>query len=127
MVSDKEIEFVPCKKFDTLENKYKNSFRYCYQKIHHLSYYPTNTKLKCCDVLSKVNDFLESVNACIVLYKGGCLEKRICEQLGIECYNIEYLGAPKVNSHSPKVEINAHYNFLLNIGCMFQLPRQSHI
>ena len=121
-MTDAEIVFVPCKQFKDLEKKYQRSFRYCYRNIHNLPYSPIDRKLKCCDAASGVKRFLETVNASVVLYKGGCLEKNICDQLGVECWNIELLGAPKLNTHSPKEEINEHYNFLLNIGCMFKLP-----
>ena len=124
-MTDAELEFIPCKRFKDLEKRYNSSFWYCYYKIHNLCYYPVNTKLKCCDVAAVVNRFVKTVNASLVLYKGGHLEKNVCDQLGIACLNIELLGAQKVNSHSPKEEVNEHYKYLLNAGCVFQLPVRS--
>ena len=59
-----------------------------------------------------------------ILYKAGSIEKRPREKIDIDSINIEDVGSKKGDSHSPKVEVNLHYNYLLNTGYLFELPVQ---
>jgi len=86
-----------------------------------LEYYPTAYADRCVNSLAIIKDFITTNNINLLLYKGGIIEKRLAEKLNIASYNIEKVGAPKVDSHDPEVEVNAHWNFLLQRGCILNL------
>ena len=113
-ISEQEAEFVPCKNFIDMEQKYQNSFLYCQRRIHHLSFLPKNRIFSCTHVNQRIKEFMNILGADLILYKGGHIEKDICVEIGIESYNIEQLGAPKLSTHNPREEVNIHYNYLLN-------------
>ena len=117
-ISECELEFIPCIQFNNLEKKYQRAFLYCYHNVHKLKYYPKKSNLKCGVAAHMIKQFANSLNAKLILYKGGTIEKKLCEKLRIDSINIEDVGAEKINSHSPRIEINAHYNYLLNMGCL---------
>ena len=87
-----------------------------------MDYHPRDTILKCKDAANVIKQFASRLNVELILYKGGSIEKGVCEKIGVDFINIEDVGAKRVDSHSPRVEINLHYNFLLNTGCLFELP-----
>lgn len=109
-------EFYACKRYRDLETKYKNAFRYCQKRIHHLRYEPRKKSPFCEKATYILQNFVRMNRIDIILYKGGTIEQRICNEACIPSLNIETLGAPKVNSHDPKVEVHSHYNYLLSIG-----------
>ena len=112
-----EVEFIPCKKFEELEEKYQNAFRYCRKKIHHLNFYPSRKKknFPCQEAKVIIKDFLDKINSDIIFYKGGNFEKKISTDIGVDSFNIEQFGVKKVNSHDPKDEIYLHYKHIENI------------
>ena len=110
-----ELEFIPCAEFNSLDKKYQRAFIYCCKNIHKLDYQPKDAILQCKDAENVIKEFASRLNAELILYKGGSIEKRLCEKIDID---------KKVDSHSPKVEVNLHYNYLLNTGCLFELPVQ---
>ena len=119
-----ELEFIPCAEFNSLNKKYQRAFIYCYKNIHKLDYRPKDTILQCKDAEDVIKEFASRLNAELIIYKGGSIEKRLCEKINIDSMNIEDVGAKKVDSDSPKVEVNLNYNYLLNTGCLFELPVQ---
>ena len=48
----------------------------------------------------------------LFVFKGGVLEKRICDAIGVDCFNIERLGAPKANCHVPREAVQFHCDWL---------------
>ena len=105
-------EFRPCMPWRSLELKYKKSFDYCRRNIHHLEYNPRCAASNCADAIDTVRDILEWNNVSRVLYKGGNIERKLCQQLGMPSKNIEDYGAPKATSHDPLGELKEHHAFL---------------
>ncbi len=87
LLDDGETSFVkelkPCMLREFLELKYKKSFKYCRRKIHHLDYYPRWAALGCVDAINTVQDILEWNGVQRVLYKGGDVERKLCEWLNV--------------------------------------------
>ena len=113
--TDIEMEFEPCKKYVELEEKYKKSFLYCKKNIHKLSYYPVKKCLPCTKAKDILKNFMSSLDADIIFYKGGHFERDISIAIDVDCFDITKLGVKKVNSHDPRVEIHLHLNQLNNI------------
>ena len=113
--AQQNTEFIPCINLADLDDKYKKTYYYCKKKIHHLSYFPRNCTIQCKDVYQLVWNFATDNNIELFVYKGGCMEKRICDAIGIDCFNIERLGAPKVDSHVPREEVQFHCKWLNNL------------
>ena len=111
---DIEQEFFPCIPYNYLEEKYKRTFHYCKKNIHKLPYYPRRnvSNLYCSDAERIVREFLSELQADLVFFKGGCIEKRLCCNIGVESFDIADLGLPKVNSHDPFREVQEHYKNL---------------
>ena len=114
-------EFRPCIDYTDLCEKDRKTFIYCKRNIHKLEYYPSAYADRCRNSLAIIKDFITTNNINLLLYKGGIIEKRLAEKLNIASYNIEKVGAPKVDSHDPEVEVNTHWNFLLQRGCILNL------
>ena len=118
-VTCKYKDFYACKRYRELETKYQRAFRYCQRRVHHLQYEPRKSDSpSCAHATYFLQNFIRENRIDLVLYKGGIVEKRLCNDAGVSALNIETLGAPKVKSHDPRIEVRAHYNFLINIGCM---------
>ena len=117
--TEMEMEFYPCKRYNELDLKYKRSYQFCRRNIHNLSYNPWNFSPPCSQVLLKLNDFIASNGITMILFKGGIVERNMCEQLGIESMNIELLGEMvKACSHDPREEVNFYYDQLINFGLL---------
>ena len=97
--------------WQSLESKYQKCFDYCQSKIHHLEYYPLYAASNCADAIDTVRDILEWNDVRRVLYKGGDIERKLCQQLAIPSNNIEDYGAPKATSHDPLGELKEHHAF----------------
>ena len=110
-----DAEFIPCVHLGELEHKYQKAFYYCRKKNHQLSYFPRNCPNRCKDVYEIVWKFAINNEIEIFAYKGGALERRICEAIGIDCFNIERVGAPKADSHAPREEVRIHYQWLKSL------------
>ena len=87
--TDLKLEFFPCKPFPTLERRYQRAFRYCQQEIHKLSYCPEGPSSPCSTAAEKLNKFIVDNEIDLVLYKGGIVEKNICDKLDIDSFDIE--------------------------------------
>ena len=105
-------EFRPCMPWRSLELKYRKSFEYCRRKIHNLEYYPLCAASNCADAIDTVRDILEWNDVRRVLYKGGDIERKLCQQLAIPSNNIVDYGALKATSHDPLGELKEHHAFL---------------
>ena len=116
--TDIEIEFEPCKNFLELEDRYKKSFFYCKKNIHKLSYYPLKKSLPCREAKYVLKNFVLSLDADIIFYKGGIFERDISTEIGIDSFDITQLGVKKVNSHDPKKEIQLHYKQIKRMHCL---------
>ena len=115
--TDLELEFFPCSTFKDLDRRYKKSFRFCRAHIHKLSYYPEKCASPCSHAVDKVDKFIVDNGIDLVLYKGGCIEKHMCEELCIPSLNIEQLGEfEKPYSHDPRVEVNTYYTQLIQLS-----------
>ena len=67
-------------------------------------------------VLDKVNAFIVNNGIDCILYKGGTIEKGLCEALCIPSYNIEcFQDLEKVQSHDPRTEVNEYYTQLVEL------------
>ena len=50
-----------------------------------------------------------------VFYRGGEIEKNLCEKLDIQSFNIENFGVERVCSHDPYVAVNYYYSQLIEM------------
>ena len=114
--SDMDREFYPCKQYKDLNRKYQRSFQYCKQHIHKLTYSPKKYSAECAQVLRKLNQFIVNNGIELVLYKGGTIERDLCEALNIPSFNIENLeGLKKANSHDPRTEVDCYYSQIIKL------------
>ena len=111
-ITEKYIEFVPCVDIEEIEFKYRQSFKHCTRYIHKLPYYPVTMSGPCYTSPKELERFIKKNNVSLIFYKGGEMEKHLCEYIGVPSYNIELLGALKVNSHNPRDEVVAHLKYL---------------
>jgi len=109
--TDLELDFYPCARYKDLDKRYQRSFRFCKAHIHKLSYEPNPRYAPPCNtVLAKLNAFIVYNDIDFILYKGGRIEKDLCEELDIPSYNIECFGEMgKTQSHDSKTEVNYYY------------------
>ena len=101
-------EAQPCVPFPDLTDCEQKTFDFCYDHIHHLSYYPSEFYrpfTECANIPEMVKDYLEFNDISIVYYKGGCLEKDLCKKIGFESRNLEKFGVPKAPNHDPLTEV----------------------
>ena len=56
--------------------------------------------------------FIAAHHINLVFYKGGCIEKRLCEDIGIDSYDMVNFGIPKAPSHDPCEEVHFYYKHL---------------
>ena len=113
--ADMEMEFYPCTRYHNLERKYQSSFRYCKQHIHKLSYNPKFYSPECLLTLPILSKFIIRNDIELILYKGGTIEKDMCEALDMPSLNIEcFEELVKAHSHDPKFEVNLYYDQLIN-------------
>ena len=61
-------EFSPCRRLFEIESKFQKSYRYC-QKFTSAS--------------SRLRQFVERNNITIIFYKGGHLEKDLCDEINV--------------------------------------------
>ena len=94
------------------------NFLYVLGPIHKLPYYPSHKYApRCIKVLEKINTFIVYNNIDVIFYKGGDIEKQLCQKLCIPCYNLECLpDLEKVESHDPQTEVNGYYKQLVNLA-----------
>ena len=109
------LEFSPCQPLWKLSKKYQKTFRYCQRKIHKLSYYPLSPSPPCWTVLKELNNFIVDNDIELVFYKGGDIEKNLCQELDIQSYNIENFNIKKAYSHDPYEEVNYYYSQLIKM------------
>lgn len=110
-------EFYPCKRYRDIEIKYQAAFRYCRNHIHKLTYNPRFYTTWCETVIKVLKDFIEKNKIQFVLYKGGDIERNLCEEIGIPSYNIEALpGIEKAPNHDPEAEVRFHFKQILEYG-----------
>ena len=116
--SDMEMEFYPCTRYRYLEPKYKRSFQFCRRNIHNLSYHPWKFSPLCSQAVPKLNEFIVDNDLELILYKGGTIERDLCEDLYIESMNIECFGdLEKAYSHDPRKEVHFYYDELIRYLC----------
>ena len=102
------LEFSPCKPLQKLERRYWRSYHFCQAEIHQLPYYPIGPSSPCSTAIEKLNNFITDNEIDLILYKGGDIEKKLCDELEIASFNIEYFNLEKAYSHDPYEEVN-HY------------------
>ena len=98
--------------FPSLNHKrYQRSFRFCRAHVHKLTYDPKQYSPSCSTVLAKVNEFIVNNDVELILYKGGTIEKDLCEELDIPSYNIEcFEEMEKAGSHDPCTEVHCYFS-----------------
>ena len=101
------FEAQPCVPLPDLTDSERKTFDFCYDHVHHLSYYPSDNRpfTECANIPEIVKDYLEFNNISIVYYKGGCLEKDLCEIIGFESRDLEKFGVQKAQTHDPLMEV----------------------
>ena len=107
-----EAEFYPCRRYKEIEEKYKQSFRYCQKYIHKLSYNPYKYSPTCTKALLLLRKFIIDNDVEIIFYKGGTIERQMCHALDITSLNIEAFGVKKAQSHVPREEVDCYFNQL---------------
>ena len=106
-------EFFPCRELEDLSFKDRRSFWFCYYNIHGLSFKPTTGGGKmCCDAIAEIGKILATNNCDVILYKGGDIEKKLGEEIGVETFDIEKIGVGKANNHDPLQEVIFYRNQL---------------
>ena len=111
--SNLEQEFFPCLQYHDLERRYQKSFRFCRAHIHKLSYNPEKRSPSCITASEKIHKFITENDIEIILYKGGNVEKTVCEELQIPSMNIEEFSVTKAACHDPRLEVHHYYDQLL--------------
>ena len=109
------LEFFPCQPLHKLDKKYQRTFRYCQREIHKLPYYPSSSSPPCWTGVKKLNNFIVDNDIELVFYKGGEIEKKLCEELDIQSFNIENFNVEKAYAHDPYVEVNYYYSQLIEM------------
>lgn len=110
-------DFYPCTRYRDIERKYQRTFHYCQNHIHNLRYDPRYYSPECKMVSQIVKNFIYKNSINLILYKGGTIEKCLCEKLCIPSYNIECLpGIEKANCHDPEEEVCFYFNQLVELG-----------
>ena len=102
------FEAQPCVPFPDLTDCERKTFDFCYDHVHHLSYYPSEFYqpfTECVNIPEIVKDYLEFNDISIVYYKGGFLEKDLCKKIGFESRDLEKFGVPKAPNHDPLTEV----------------------
>ena len=114
--SNMELEFLPCVPYSQLERKYQKSFNFCRRNIHRLSYNPEKYSPGCRQVLALLKEFIVSNSVELILYKGGTIERDLCNEMNILSFNIEYLhGLKKVSSHDSFIEVNCYFSQIMEV------------
>ena len=112
--NDVDLDFYPCVRYKDMPSGYRCCFRFCRNHIHKLSYYPKVYASPCNTALEKIRMFIVDNDIDFILYKGGTIEKDLCDVLNMPSYNIEcFRKLEKANSHDPRVEVNCYYGQLL--------------
>ena len=114
-------EFYPCRKFNKLEAKYQRAFLYCQKNIHGLYYHPPRQSQDCQCVEKVLKDFIALHNLKLILYKGGNVEKDLCDAMNIPAYNIEIFDIGKADSHNPEEEVDFYFRQLIKKVSFFPL------
>ena len=117
--TDRELEFHPCVRYNSMSPQNKRSFNYCKTHIHILPYFPRVFASPCNTVLEKIERFIDENNIDFILYKGGDIESELCADIGIPSYNIECNdNLEKVYSHDPRTEVNCYYGQVVELDCL---------
>ena len=110
-----EREFYVCKRYKQLDRKYKRAFDFCRKNIHKLTYEPDYFAPPCKIAGEIVKNFLTSNQIQYMLYKGGTIEKDLCNHIDVKSFNIECIqGITKANTHDPVEEVRFYYRQLLD-------------
>ena len=117
--TDRELEFYPCIRYQSMTRQNKKSFHYCKKYIHELPYYPQVRSSPCDTALEKIERFISENRIDFILYKGGEIENDLCADIGIPSYNIECIeNLEKVYSHDPRIEVNCYFGQLVELNCL---------
>ena len=109
------LEFFPCEPLWKLDKKYQRTFRYCQREMHKLPYCPPPSSPSCLSAVKELNNFIVDNDIELIFYKDGGIEKKLCEELDIQSFNIENFNLEKVYSHDPYVEVNYYYRQLIEM------------
>ena len=115
------FEFCPCVKYGKLDPETElKPFRYCQKYIHGLLYTPDVPVFQCDESRMLIREFLLPKKIDILLYKGGNLERDLCDELGIESRNLEdyrvlkYV-TPEGEFHDPVEEVKFFRESLIEL------------
>ena len=113
--TDLQLECIPCKPLHKLEKRYQKAFHFCQSEIHKLPYCPEGSSLPCSAAVERLNNFIKNNEIDLVFYKGGDIEKKVCDKLHINSFNIENFmnELEKVYSHDPYIEVNCYFTQLV--------------
>ena len=112
-------EFYPCKRFHELELRFQKAFHYCRRNIHKLTYNPIHYSPECRTSSTVVQKIVADYSCDFILYKGGTVEKDLCERIGVQSYNIECLeGLRKATTHNPRDEVYFYMKQLNDMGLL---------
>ena len=105
-------QYEPCVTFEEFEKSPDfRSFVYCFNNVHKLPFNAFNGK-SCVDSSTDLKNFIAKYNINMIYYKGGHLEKDLCQEINVPCFNLEKVGAPKIPSHDPRIEVRGHWKFV---------------
>ena len=93
----------------------KSLIHFCQSEIHKLPYCPEGSSLPCSAAVERLNNFIKNNEIDLVFYKGGDIEKKVCDKLHINSFNIENFmnELEKVYSHDPYIEVNCYFTQLV--------------
>ena len=122
------FEFKPCVEFDDLNLKEQKTFYHCQKYFHHLQYEPSNVSEKCANSADIIRDYLSIKRIDLILFKGGTIERDLCNTLNIECRNLEDYGVGKYEGdvHDPfKEVIFFRKQFIDIVASQYHKPRMN--
>ena len=109
-ITMKYWEFSPCKSFQDIPVPQKKSYTYCYYNVHGLKFYPSQRgSKKCYQAKEVLFQFIKKYGVDIIYYKGGQIERQLCNEIKCPSFNLEYISIPKAYSHNPREEVKFYF------------------
>ena len=88
---------------------YRKTFKYYQRNINNISLAPTNNgSRQCCQANKILKDIMDWNHRSVVIYKGGHIEREMCEEFNIKCFNVEDGGMQKFNSYRYQNQNKCH-------------------
>lgn len=101
-------------KYNELNVKDKKTAAYVFHNVHGIKFQDYGCGEYDQDKIGQIiRSFTNEVQTPLIGYKGGIIEKKILEKMGIPCVNIEIYGCPKFNT----LILDSRYNDIPDKSC----------